>query len=89
MLASDALHGTAIDQMPLQVALLHERTVADVAVERPHSTMHADVCFDAEQLRVRSSTGQALEELIRSPGILVASEYFLVASVHAFTVFTG
>ena len=89
MLASEALHGAAIDQVSLQVALLDERTVAVVAIERPLTAMHAYVGLDAEQLCVSSAAGQALKELIRSSRVLVASEYFLISSVHAFAVVTG
>jgi len=60
-----------------------------VAVEWPLSTVHADMGLDTEQLSVRSPTSHALEELVGSPGVLVASEDFLVSSIHPIAVFTG
>lgn len=89
VLASVSLHGAPVDQVPLQVALLHERTVAVVAVEGPLSTMHAHVGLDAEQLGVGSPAGQALEELVGPPCGLVTSEYFLISSVHSLAVVPG
>ena len=86
---SHVCHGAAVDQVPLQVALLDERTIAEVAVEGPLSAVHAHVRLDAEQLSVCSSAGVALQELIRSSRVFVASKYFLVASVHALAVVTG
>ena len=60
-----------------------------MAVEGPLPAVHAHVSLDAEQLSVRSPAGVALQELVRPPRVLVASEYFLVASVHALAVVAG
>ena len=89
MLASVSLHGTPISKVPLQVALLHERTVAAVAVKGPLSTMHADMGLDAEQLSVGSPAGQAFEKLVGPSCGLVTSEYFLISSVQSLAVVPG
>ena len=48
-------HRAAVVKMPLQVALLHESSVAMLAVERLLPTVCADVSSDAEHLSVGSS----------------------------------
>ena len=72
--------------MPLQIALLHERAIAVVAVEGSLTAMHANVRLDAEQLSVSSSTSRALKQLIGSPGTLVAGEDFHITSVHTIAI---
>ena len=59
------------------------------AVEGSLAAMHSNMCFDTEELRVGSSTICAFEKLVRSISRLVASEYFLISSVHAVAVFDG
>lgn len=60
-----------------------------MAVEGPLPAVHAHVSLDAEQLGVCSSAGVALQELIRSSRVFVASKYFLIAPIHALAVVTG
>ena len=60
-----------------------------MTVEGPLSAVHAHVSLDAEQLSVCSAAGVALQELIGSPRVFVASKYFLVASIHALAVVAG
>lgn len=50
---SDSLgHGASLVQMSLEVAFLHESSVAMLAVEGLLAAMHPDVGSDAEDLRV-------------------------------------
>ena len=87
--ASKARHRTSIHQMSLQIALLHEGTVAVVAVEGSLSAVHAHVSFDAEQLGVSSPACCTFEQLVWSPGTLVAGEDFHITSVHTVAVLFG
>ena len=75
--------------MPLQVALLDERPIAFVAMERPLTAMHANMGSDTEQFGICPSALIALEELVRPVGFSVANENLLVASGVSTAVFKG
>lgn len=70
--------------MSLQVAFLHERAVAVLAVERLVATMHTDVGGDTEKLGVRSLALETLESLVGSLSLLVLDEDFSVSPREVF-----